>query len=377
MRYKYIKYILSVLSTIIIGCTFVLCSYAAIAGDIEEPAGVQISDARLVLRRAINLNDNLTDLQIDKCDYDYDSEVTVKDARAVIRVAVRLDKEKHYMAYSVDVPATCTTDGTYIRTCTECSECEPISGIIVSPGHDYQIQEILKNETCTEPGSASEKCSVCGDIRITEIPASHKLKDATCTEAAVCTVCNTSIGSPLGHDWEKATCIQKKTCRICGISEGDFLGHTTRIGYCKTCGNYIDELKGTADEIISLLNGGLKKTNEAYARIDEGVNTGFTNILINCSAEAKELYKSAYNDYFLKAYALCGKYPEFSAAKEIIKKIMDEVLKSYNLLPLEESGYLDNLINIDNSMDLINNQQTGLKYKLKEQTELWKEKKPV
>ena len=54
----------------------------------------------------------------------------------------------------------------------------------------------------------------------------HTWKDATCTDAKICTQCSTVEGNALGHTWVNATCTDPKTCTECNLTEGDALGHT-------------------------------------------------------------------------------------------------------------------------------------------------------
>lgn len=74
------------------------------------------------------------------------------------------------------------------------------------------------------------------------LPCSHEWRDATCTEAKVCTKCGETEGEPLGHDWEEATCTEPKTCLRCGLTDGTALGHevtewtTTKEATCSEAG---------------------------------------------------------------------------------------------------------------------------------------------
>lgn len=53
---------------------------------------------------------------------------------------------------------------------------------------------------------------------------SHTWQDATCTDAAVCTLCGETDGAALGHSWVDATRTEPKTCEVCGATEGEPLG---------------------------------------------------------------------------------------------------------------------------------------------------------
>lgn len=70
----------------------------------------------------------------------------------------------------------------------------------------------------------------------------HNWDDATCNEAANCSICGRTQGEPLGHDWKSATCLTAKECSVCGTTEGSALGHQwteeayDKMTYCLSCG---------------------------------------------------------------------------------------------------------------------------------------------
>lgn len=53
----------------------------------------------------------------------------------------------------------------------------------------------------------------------------HDYTDATCTEAAVCRICNAMGEEAIGHDFAEADCLNPRTCSRCGATEGEALGH--------------------------------------------------------------------------------------------------------------------------------------------------------
>lgn len=83
---------------------------------------------------------------------------------------------------------------------------------------------------------AASILSACGQ------PHEHAWKDASCSEAKVCTECGETEGEPLGHQWAEATCTEPKTCKVCGETEGEPLGHQwieatcTEAKTCEFCG---------------------------------------------------------------------------------------------------------------------------------------------
>ena len=105
--------------------------------------------------------------------------------------------------------------------------------------HDYE-ENILKSATCIEMGEREVICSICGDSKTEEIPATghvwdsgNVIREATCEElgikAYICTVCEatqTEDIPALGHVWndgiitKEPTCIETGektyTCTVCG-----------------------------------------------------------------------------------------------------------------------------------------------------------------
>ena len=74
--------------------------------------------------------------------------------------------------------------------------------------------------TCTE----AAVCTVCGKTDGSVL--NHTWRAATCTEAAVCTACGKTDGSALGHTWEAATFITPKTCQICSATDGQPISYS-------------------------------------------------------------------------------------------------------------------------------------------------------
>ena len=76
-----------------------------------------------------------------------------------------------------------------------------------------------KDATCTE-------AKICSKCEVTEGDAlGHNWKNATCTEPSTCTICKETAGTALGHKWEKATCTEPSVCAICKETTGTALGH--------------------------------------------------------------------------------------------------------------------------------------------------------
>ena len=160
--------------------------------------------------------------------------------------------------FTVDKAATCTTEGEKSIHCTTCSTRKEIT-VIPKLEHKYGDWKVTE-ATCTEAGSRTKTCSVCGDVVTEAIPAlGHDWekeftvdKAASCTEKGEksihCTRCDvrdqvTEIPA-LEHkygDWKvktEATCTEAgsrtKTCSVCGdvVTEAiPALGHDWKTNY--------------------------------------------------------------------------------------------------------------------------------------------------
>ncbi len=160
--------------------------------------------------------------------------------------------------FTVDKAATCTTEGEKSIHCTTCSTRKEIT-VIPKSEHKYGDWKVTE-ATCTEAGSRTKTCSVCGDVVTEAIPAlGHDWekeftvdKAASCTEKGEnsihCTRCDvrdqvTEIPA-LEHkygDWKvttEATCTEAgsrtKTCSVCGdvVTEAiPALGHDWKTNY--------------------------------------------------------------------------------------------------------------------------------------------------
>ena len=108
----------------------------------------------------------------------------------------------------IKIPALGHTGG--ILTCTEqaiCTRCREKYGEPL--GHDYSTEWTIDvPATCTQNGSKSHHCTRCTDKKdVTEITATgHVGGTATCEEKAVCVVCHEQYGEPLGHDYKDRVC---------------------------------------------------------------------------------------------------------------------------------------------------------------------------
>lgn len=113
--------------------------------------------------------------------------------------------------FTIDEEPTCTEDGSKSKYCTICGEV--ITEVIPATGHNYSDWNVTKEETCTEDGSKEKVCANCGDVITEAIPA-------------------------IGHDYSDWVVTRKATGLMVGIKE-------------KTCANCADVIT----EEIPVLGG--------------------------------------------------------------------------------------------------------------------------
>ena len=99
-------------------------------------------------------------------------------------------------------------------TCTEAAVCKTCGTTLEeAKGHDYQ----------TVKCEALKECSVCHEK--SDQIAEHVKKVICCTEDIVCELCGIVLETAKGHDFADATCTEGKKCKVCGVVEGGPLGH--------------------------------------------------------------------------------------------------------------------------------------------------------
>ena len=158
---------------------------------------------------------------------------------------------------TVTVAPTCTEDGSVTTKCTVCGE--QTMEVVKALGHDYAC--VTTEATCGKDGSKVYTCGNCADTYTEVLPAtgSHVYQtvtvEATCTEAGsvthtcVCGDTYTEVIGALGHSYEAVvtapTCTQSGcttyTCATCGHSYTE--NPTEALGH-----NYTDKITATCTE---------------------------------------------------------------------------------------------------------------------------------
>ncbi len=121
----------------------------------------------------------------------------------------------HDMVVDKEEYPTCTAAGCYIAHC-QTEGCDYSVNDTYDPNGHYNYYL-----TCGQSG----ECLECGETFTKE----HNLvwNPATCTEAAFCWDCNSSVGEPLGHTpGDAADCENDQICTVCEEVIADKLGHT-------------------------------------------------------------------------------------------------------------------------------------------------------
>lgn len=114
-------------------------------------------------------------------------------------------KIDHQYITSVQTVDTCEEKSEYtVEKCSMCGSIKETSKKLYYSAHDFQIENINKEPTCTEDGEYVYKCSKCGKTETKKLPATgHDIelvnaKEATCTEKGytgdkVCKKCGKTI----------------------------------------------------------------------------------------------------------------------------------------------------------------------------------------
>lgn len=162
--------------------------------------------------------------------------------------------------------------GDTVTETKECTECGWTDTITYVKEHAWNSSFTIDTPaTCTTPGEKSIHCANCSATKdVTAIPAlGHTGGTATCTDAAICSVCGVSYGAPLGHlpseaysfdsesHWHECTRCSEKLDLADHISDGGVVtkpATATETGVktysCTVCKNTIKT------EIIPATGGG-------------------------------------------------------------------------------------------------------------------------
>ena len=166
----------------------------------------------------------------------------------------------HSMVRTEAAAATCTEDGnTEYYTCSKCgklysdeagnNEITKAETVDKTAGHKYSDWKTVKDATCTEAGTKTRECEVCGAEETAEIEAAgHKWSEEyTVDKAATYAAAGTESIHCMTCDEVKEgteTAIPKLVCRLAGPSEAS----ANLTSYYGSTAGY-DDLKITWDKV--------------------------------------------------------------------------------------------------------------------------------
>ena len=166
----------------------------------------------------------------------------------------------HSMVRTEAAAATCTEDGnTEYYTCSKCgklysdeagnNEITKAETVDKAAGHKYSDWKTVKDSTCTDAGTKTRECEVCGAEETAEIAATgHNWKDEyTVDKAATYAAAGTKSIHCMTCDEVKEgteTAIPKLVCRLAGPSEAS----ANLTSYYGSTAGY-DDLKITWDKV--------------------------------------------------------------------------------------------------------------------------------
>ncbi len=192
-----------------------------------------------------------TDLEMPDCDDEGTQQRTCDVCGATETRGLNASGHTWEDKPTVDVPATCTTEGSQSIHCTKCDATQE-SEVIPALGHSWGEWETLNAPDCDDTGTQQRKCTVCGVTETNGLEAAgHKWEDfytidvePTCTtdgsKSYHCEICDIRGAAEVipahGHTWgdwqtiDSPDCddngTQQRSCNICGVTENKGLDPT-------------------------------------------------------------------------------------------------------------------------------------------------------
>ena len=133
--------------------------------------------------------------------------------------------------HSQVIAPTCAESGYTLQTCENCDYSQKTNYVSPTGNHDWQVNtETERAATCGQPGFRQERCSVCGNIRTANTPATgNHTWELTGTRAATCAV--------NGENYY--------TCTVCGQNKAENIPATgahvdsNKDNLCDVCGQSV------------------------------------------------------------------------------------------------------------------------------------------
>lgn len=133
------------------------------AGDADNSGSTTASDARLILRASVNL-ENVDASCFVNADIDGDGKLTAQDARYSLRLSVGLEQYPEHKITEITItPATCSTSGLSVKLCTGCVK---LYAVFSTPNtnHVGGLWETVEEANCLKEGKAQMKCLFCSEV---------------------------------------------------------------------------------------------------------------------------------------------------------------------------------------------------------------------
>ena len=182
--------------------------------------------------------------------------------------------------------------------------------------------------TCTTP----KTCRLCGETE--GEAAGHTFRAATCTSAKTCTVCNATEGAALGHTSEDVAAVASTCttvghtagtrCSVChetlsGMTETP-VKHSTRIGYCTSCGGYVDELMSQLLTLLSYNGTLVDVATRANNKMDTALDYSTVSYRVSGIQQAFRELQTA-SETAVDMYVIADEYSEFAGIKDDLDTI--------------------------------------------------------
>lgn len=285
----------TIVALVLLIIAVLICAVACGDNDFPKEYIVTIHQGEGLADIEWNVNDELPTLFKEGYyveGYYFDKDFTSEASLATLKVTgitknvdVYVKWQKNACTHNVvtdhAVLPTCTTTGlTEGSHCSICNEVFIAQQEIAALGHDYSSEWTIDvAATCTTDGSKSHHCKLCGDKKDISVMVAegHKGGEATCTEKARCDVCGKEYGD-FGEHCAVVDDAILPTCTENGLTEGshcivcdkvfiaqqtvlalghDFISRITRMPTtekqgakllrCKTCGWKKTELLPTLE----------------------------------------------------------------------------------------------------------------------------------
>lgn len=201
--------------------------------------------------------------------------------------------------------ATCTEDGSQTVVCDVCGKTETTT--LSATGHAYGNYIVTKDATCTEQGVSTSTCANCGDTQEARIDAlGHKEvavadKAATCTETGYegrteCSVCHEVVNAGteiamLEHKLGNGVTQREATCTTDGLITFS----------CPDCGVEVSTERIPAKGHAEITRGAIAATCEAAGSTGDKVCQD-CDVIITAASEIPALG----HDYVNNVCSVCG-----------------------------------------------------------------------